>query len=93
MSRLALDEQCRSLWESLERALKRGAGVVVVAPLCGIPVDWDRVGRCLAPYGALAVEDAAQGHGAEWRGLPLGGLGTLSVLSFARGKGWTGGRG
>ena len=80
-------------WESLERALKHGAGIVVVAPLCGIAVDWDRVRQTLAPYGALAVEDAAQGHGADWRGHPVGGLGTLSVLSFARGKGWTGGRG
>jgi dTDP-4-amino-4,6-dideoxygalactose transaminase len=42
---------------------------------------------------ALLVEDAAQGLGAEWRGRPLGSLGDVSVLSFGRGKGWTGGAG
>jgi dTDP-4-amino-4,6-dideoxygalactose transaminase len=39
------------------------------------------------------VEDAAQGHGARWRGTPLGAHGRLGVLSFGRGKGWTGASG
>jgi dTDP-4-amino-4,6-dideoxygalactose transaminase len=56
-------------------------------------VDWEAIEHCVAGFGALAVEDAAQGHGAEWRGAPLGSLGRLSVLSFGRGKGWTAGRG
>src|SRR5207247_2360158 len=32
-------------------------------------------------------------HGGGRRGRPLGSLGVVSVLSFGRGKGWTGGRG
>jgi len=79
--------------ESLRRVLERGIRIAVISPLYGFPVDWDAVADLLAQYGALAVEDAAQGDHAEWRGQPLGSLGPVSVLSFGRGKGWTGGSG
>ena len=79
--------------DSLESALRRGASVVVVAPLYGIPVEWDVLEELVARYGAVLIEDAAQGQGALWRNRPLGSLGVLSVLSFGRGKGWTGGGG
>jgi dTDP-4-amino-4,6-dideoxygalactose transaminase len=78
---------------SLERVLAAGAGVVVAGPLYGVPLEWDALREMAGRHGALLVEDAAQGHGAAWRGRPLGSLGELSVLSFGRGKGWTGGRG
>ena len=77
----------------MERALARGARVAVIAPLYGFPVDWDALADLLVRYGAIAVEDAAQGDHAEWRGRKLGSLGPISVLSFGRGKGWTGGSG
>jgi len=79
--------------ETLARVLERGTRVVVISPLFGVPVDWDAIAALLARYGATGIEDAAQGHGATWRGRPLGSLGPLSVLSFARGKGWSGGSG
>ena len=79
--------------DSLGRRLAEGARVVVLAPLYGVPIDFDAMERILRPYDAVAIEDAAQGQGAEWCGRPLGALGPLSVLSFGRGKGWTGGRG
>jgi perosamine synthetase len=79
--------------DSLERALRAGATIVVVAPLYGMPVDWHAVERCCVRHGAFAIEDAAQAAGGRWRGRPIGGFGRLSVLSFGRGKGWTGGRG
>ncbi len=80
-------------FDSLLRALRGGARLVIVSPLFGIPIDWKALETCTTPYGAVVVEDAAQGHGAAWDGRPVGGLGTLSVLSFARGKGWSGGCG
>lgn len=78
---------------SLERALRRGAGVAVITPLYGFPVDWDAIASVVDRHGAIAVEDAAQGGHGEWRGRVVGSLGRLSVLSFGRGKGWTGGGG
>jgi perosamine synthetase len=79
--------------ESVERALRSGARTVVVAPLYGVPVDWRALEALSAQHGAVLVEDAAQGHGATWEGRSLGALGSLSILSFGRGKGWTGGAG
>ncbi|MGH7734000.1 MAG: DegT/DnrJ/EryC1/StrS family aminotransferase, partial [Gemmatimonadales bacterium] len=79
--------------DSLRRAFDEGARIVVIAPLYGVPVDWDAIAACAAAAGAFLIEDAAQGHAASWRGRPLGTLAALSILSFGRGKGWTGGRG
>jgi dTDP-4-amino-4,6-dideoxygalactose transaminase len=78
---------------SLVEACALRPDAVVVAPLYGIPVDWDTVLHIVEPTGALLIEDAAQGVGATWKGRPLGSLGHVSVLSFGRGKGWTGGVG
>lgn len=78
---------------SLCRCLAEGARTVVVTPLYGVPVDWREIVRATEPWGAVVIEDAAQGHGAMWEGRPLGTLAPVSVLSFGRGKGWTGGGG
>jgi dTDP-4-amino-4,6-dideoxygalactose transaminase len=79
--------------DSLRVAFAEGARVVVVAPLYGMPVDWAAIEGVAGAVGAVLIEDAAQGQGASWRGRPLGSLGPIGVLSFGRGKGWTGGRG
>jgi perosamine synthetase len=79
--------------ESLKRCLVRGARTVVVAPLYGVPLDWGPIRAAVESHGAVLIEDAAQGHGATWDRRPLGGLAAVSVLSFGRGKGWTGGSG
>jgi dTDP-4-amino-4,6-dideoxygalactose transaminase len=79
--------------DSLDRVIRAGAAVVVVAPLYGVPVPWQEIQSVVERHGALLIEDAAQGHGATWRGHALGTLGSISTLSFGRGKGWTGGAG
>jgi dTDP-4-amino-4,6-dideoxygalactose transaminase len=79
--------------ESLERTMRAGAGIIVIAPLFGLPVDWSELSTLAERYGAVLVEDAAQGSGATWRGCRVGTLGEISTLSFGRGKGWTGGSG
>src|SRR5437899_1804453 len=45
---------------SLTATLAEGARIVVVAPLYGVPVDWDAIEQCVRTFGAVAVEDAAQ---------------------------------
>lgn len=79
--------------DSLREALAAGARVVVIAPLYGVPVEWESLAGEVEAAGGMAIEDAAQGHGASWKGRPLGSWGSLSVLSFGRGKGWCGGSG
>lgn len=79
--------------ESLNSCLELGADVLVIASLFGIPPNWDVVDRVTSGRPAIVIEDAAQGHGASWKGRRLGGQARLGVLSFGRGKGWTGGTG
>jgi dTDP-4-amino-4,6-dideoxygalactose transaminase len=78
-------------WESLRALSSKGVGAVVVAHLFGYPVDV-RAAREIAGQ-AVVIEDAAQGAGGRLRGRLLGALGSVSVLSFGRGKGMTGGGG
>ncbi|MGH7679942.1 MAG: DegT/DnrJ/EryC1/StrS family aminotransferase [Gemmatimonadaceae bacterium] len=79
--------------ESVERALRAGAKAVVVAPLYGVPVPWEDIVALAKKHDAIAIEDAAQANGAEWKGRRLGSLGEVSVVSFGRGKAWSGGGG
>ena len=78
---------------SLRRSFDAGARSVVVAHLYGVPADLAAVRALAAEFGAIVIEDAAQGSGCEWRGRPAGAHGALGVLSFGRGKGVTGGKG
>jgi perosamine synthetase len=79
--------------DDVRQVLGRGARVLVVASLFGYSPDWDVLGALAAEYDAVMIEDAAQGHGSLWKGRPLGSFASASILSFGRGKGWTGGGG
>ncbi len=79
--------------DSLRDALRAGAGGVVVGNLYGFPLQWDVIREVCREHGAIIVEDAAQGVGSSWNGQGTGSFGDLTVLSFGRGKGWTGGSG
>ena len=78
---------------SLRKAFESGARTVVVAHLYGVPVDLEAVERLASEFGAIVIEDAAQGSGCVWKGRPAGAHGAMGVLSFGRGKGVTGGGG
>lgn len=79
--------------DSLEATLRRGVDAVVAAHLYGFPVDIEGMKSLAHAHGATLIEDAAQGAGGTLGGVPTGGLGDVSVLSFGRGKGTTSGRG
>lgn len=79
--------------DSLRRVVAGGVRGVVVVHQYGVPVALDPIRELLRPTGALLIEDAAQGIGATWGDRPLGASGDVGILSFGRGKGWTGGEG
>lgn len=79
--------------ESVEAALRAGPAALVAANAYGFPLDWHWLRRECDARGVLLVEDAAQGIGSTWAGREAGTFGDFSVLSFSRGKGWTGGGG
>jgi|HubBroStandDraft_3_1064219.scaffolds.fasta_scaffold12967_2 perosamine synthetase len=78
---------------SVRAALARGADAIVVAHFYGYPADMPGVRALADAAGALVIEDAAQHAGGRLSGTRLGAFGPLSVMSFGRGKGTTGGRG
>lgn len=78
---------------SLTTAVQEDVAAVVVGPLFGYPIAWDEIRTVCDAYGSLLIEDAAQGQGCVWQDQPVGSFGDATMLSFGRGKGWTGGGG
>ena len=79
--------------DSVTRVLRRGVDAVLVSHLFGYPADVPAVAQLARSSGATVIEDAAQGAGGSIRGIRCGAFGPLSILSFGRGKGTTGGNG
>lgn len=78
---------------SLRQTVRSGVSAVVVGNLYGYPVDWASIRDIRAEAGVPVIEDAAQGIGTETPDGRGGTLGDYTILSFGRGKGWTGGGG
>jgi dTDP-4-amino-4,6-dideoxygalactose transaminase len=52
----------------------------------GSPVDMDGVMAAARRHGLRVIEDAAQAHGAEWRGRRVGAIGDIGTFSFQSSK-------
>jgi dTDP-3-amino-3,4,6-trideoxy-alpha-D-glucose transaminase len=63
-------------------ALTPRTRAVLAVHLYGHPVELDALVALCEGRGLLLIEDAAQAHGARWRGRPVGGFGAAAVLSF-----------
>lgn len=79
--------------DTLGGVLRKGVTAVIAGSLHGYPVDWDAVSRACSKYGVILIEDAAQGVGTLAGDRIGGAIGSMTALSFGRGKGWTGGGG
>jgi dTDP-4-amino-4,6-dideoxygalactose transaminase len=66
----------------VEAAVSPRTRVVCPVHLYGQPADMDAVRRVAGRHGLTVVEDAAQAHEAEYRGIRVGGLGDLGCFSF-----------
>ncbi len=75
------------------RDTAQGCRAIVAGNLFGYPVDWPGLRSVATEAGATLIEDAAQGLGAGPDRDGWGRAGDFTVLSFGRGKGWTGGGG
>ncbi len=76
--------------DDLDRVLFEGVDGVVVAPQFGLLPNWDDLKSRIKTQGSLLIEDVAQSHGSTWKNEDIGSIGDLAILSFGRGKGWTG---
>ncbi|ONK10462.1 DegT/DnrJ/EryC1/StrS family aminotransferase [Streptomyces sp. MP131-18] len=64
-----------------ELITERTAAIIPVH-LHGHPADMDTVGELAERHGLAVIEDAAQAHGATWRGRPVGSLGDCAAFSL-----------
>jgi perosamine synthetase len=70
----------------------RTAGIIAV-DLYGHPADMDALNAIANQHGLWIVEDAAEAHGARYKGRPTGSLGTIGTFSFYGNKIITSGEG
>lgn len=72
--------------EKIEAAITPRTRAIMVVHLYGQPADMDAIQKIADKHKLLVIEDAAQAHGAEYKGRKVGGLGHAAGFSFYPGK-------
>lgn len=72
--------------KAIEAAITPRTKAILPVHLYGQPADMDPILRIAKKHGLVVIEDAAQAHGAEYKGRRAGGLGDLGCFSFYPGK-------
>jgi len=70
----------------IEAAITWRTKAILPVHLYGQPVDMDPLQEVARRHGLIVVEDAAQAHGAEYKGRRVGAIGDLGCFSFYPGK-------
>jgi dTDP-4-amino-4,6-dideoxygalactose transaminase len=78
---------------SAERLIGPRTKAIMPVHLAGAPADVDTLGELARVHDLAIVEDAAQAHGAAFRGRPVGTLGDAACFSFQSSKAMTAGEG
>ena len=72
--------------EQIEPAITPRTKAIMVVHLYGQPADMDPICAVARRHGLKVIEDAAQAHGARYRGRRTGSLGDAAAFSFYPGK-------
>jgi dTDP-4-amino-4,6-dideoxygalactose transaminase len=70
----------------VEAAITPRTKLILPVHLYGHPADMTAIGAIARAHGLRVLEDAAQAHGAAWRGRRAGALGHAACFSFYPGK-------
>jgi dTDP-4-amino-4,6-dideoxygalactose transaminase len=72
--------------EQIEKAITPKTRAIIPVHLYGQPADVDRITEIACKHNLKVIEDAAQAHGARYKGKRIGGLGDAAGFSFYPGK-------
>lgn len=75
--------------DDVARKITRQTRAILAVDILGHPSDYD----ALAQFGVPIIEDAAEAHGARYKGRPVGSFGVVSTFSFHANKAITTGEG
>lgn len=72
--------------KNIEKVITNKTKAIIPVHLYGQPVEMDSTIDLAKKYKLIVIEDAAQAHGAEYKGRKVGSLGDLGCFSFYPGK-------
>lgn len=76
-----------------EAAITERTRAIIAVHVAGCPVDLDALADLARRKNLVLIEDAAQAHLAEWKGRPVGAIGTAGTFSFQASKNLNAGEG
>jgi len=77
----------------IEKAITKKTKAVIPVDLYGLPVDMQPIREIADKHGLIVIEDAAQAHGASYKGKPPGAFADVACWSFYASKNMTTGEG
>jgi dTDP-4-amino-4,6-dideoxygalactose transaminase len=77
----------------IEKAITNKTKAIIPVDLFGLPADMKVIRDIAVNHNLVVVEDAAQAHGAEYKGMPPGSFADLACWSFYASKNMTTGEG
>ncbi len=70
----------------IEKAITKRTKAIMVVHLFGHPCDMDPIMRIAKKHRIKVIEDAAEAHGAEYKGKKAGSIGDMAIFSFYANK-------
>lgn len=70
----------------IEERITKKTKVIIAVHLYGQTADMDEINKIARKYNLIVIEDAAQAHGAKYKGRSAGSLGDAAGFSFYPGK-------
>ena len=70
----------------IEKSITKKTKAIIVVHLYGQPCDMERIMKIAEEYNLIVIEDAAQAHGATYKGKKVGSLAHSAGFSFYPGK-------